>query len=133
MINKLVRIAVVMTMIPAAVVGVAGPAKAWSYCNNPPENYPALYIYDNQGYCGERYVFSSFHPLECLYAGYHNNWAAAASNRSTSYKVTMYNGDHCDGENFSLAPRTSHPNLYSTTVGINGMGNEISSVKYSYP
>jgi hypothetical protein len=131
MIKNLVRIAVVMTMIPAAVVGVAGPAKAWSYCS--PSEFPGyIYIYGEQGYCGTQGTAGGLVGNCYTLIPAWNNWIASAGDRTSNIKVTFYNNSDCSGENFSLAAHTSHPNFYSSAVGINGMGKEASSYKLSY-
>ena len=126
-----------MAMFPVAVFSFAGPAQAWGYCTNTGSRAEAItyvYFYDNQGYCGAQWGHGSEDVLVChnLTGFPENNQVAAASNRWGNRKLTMYNNANCTGENFSLAAFTSHPNLYSTSVGIGGMGNEVSSWQLSY-
>ena len=116
----------------SAVVSVATPAQAWSYCNDATYYPYSLNLYDLQGYCGPGvwyYTDNGTTNCRTLFGSTANNNAAAVFN-TANRGVTLYNDNNCTTANghYYLPAHNSHPNLYASNIDL---GNKITSFRFN--
>lgn len=114
-----------LTVVGVAI-GVATPAKAWSYCEPVQGALYVVNLYYGQGYCFPRQTIEpQFGGCYTLVGTAVNDWAGSVWNRSSA-KITLSAASNCTGLSLDVASNTSYPDLYAK-----GLWHNVSSIRFS--